>query len=172
MTKDVANVMQYDNHGSYRQKVAEEKTEEKEHGHRVVQEHLLVVAPPLDISQATDQSLEPETELEQSIEEHCLVDLKEGHVNETICEFTVTAKEPRHPILVLANQEAPDRADSVAGALEQVIFNFLRDLQSFLLAESLMLAVLRRNDVHDEGARVQVDFSQYHDDSHGKRTDP
>ena len=96
--------------------------------------------------------LEADTELEQAVEEDSLIHLKEGNVNKAHREVSLTSEEPRHPSLVLADHVAPDGANSVSSAVDDVTFDFLSDLNSLLLSVTLLLAILEGHEVHDQWA--------------------
>ena len=96
--------------------------------------------------------LEADTELEKTIEEDSLVHLKEGNVNKAHREVSLTSEEPRHPSLVLADHVAPDGADCVNSAVDDVTLDFHSDLNSLLLSVTLLLAILEGHEVHDQWA--------------------
>ena len=81
-----------------------------------------------------------------------MIHLNEGNVNKAHREVPLTSEEPRHPSLVFANHEAPDGADCVDSAIDNVTLDFLSDLYSLFLSVTLLLAILEGHEMHDQWA--------------------
>ena len=78
----------------------------------------------------------------------------------------MSTQVPRHPVLLLADHEAPNRRTRVNSEINDMALNFFRNFDSFLFTDRLFFAIMSGCEEHAQWVKIRAELSETNERHH------